>query len=213
MNSSKRTNLMAGAMLGAALWLLSSCNETSSVAQAGDNAYASNRTSSHRSLLSGTKINVSLSSNISSETAHVGDAWHGSVTENVTGQNGGNIPAGSSVDGVVAGVTPASRGSRAMLQLTVRGIQVDGHHESITANSEPVIAGSPRARNLGAIATGAVAGALIGKAVGDGKNGAVGAILGGGAAAGVVASSKGYQVVLADGTVMDFTVSQTVAMR
>ena len=213
MNPGKRNTLVSGAMLAAALWLLSSCNETSTDAQAAGNGSGVSGTTSQHAVLSGTKINVSLGSNISSETALVGDAWHGTVTENVAGQNGGMIPAGSPVDGVVAGVTPASRGSRAMLELTVRGIQVNGHNESITANSEPVIAGSPRARNLGAIAGGAVAGALIGKAVGDGKGAAVGAVLGGGAAAGVVAASKGYQVVLPDGIVMSFSVSQTVAMR
>jgi hypothetical protein len=123
------------------------------------------------------------------------------------------IPAGSQVDGVVTGALAARRGSRAMLELGVQRIRVNGHDESITASSEPVIAGSTRARNLGAIAGGAAAGALIGKAVGDGKNATVGGIIGGAAAAGVVAGSKGYQVVLTNGTVMTFTVTQTVAMR
>jgi hypothetical protein len=49
--------------------------------------------------------------------------------------------------------------------------------------------------------------------VGDGKNAAVGALIGGGAATAVVATSDGYQVVLKSGTVMTFTVNQAVAMR
>jgi hypothetical protein len=163
--------------------------------------------------MSGTTINVMLGNTISSETASVGDAWHGTVANNVEMQNGGMIPAGSQVNGVVTGATGAKRGSRAMLDLAVRGISVNGRNESVVANSEPVIAGSTRARNLGAIAGGAAAGALIGKAVGDGKNAAVGGILGGAAAAGVVAGSKGYQVVLKDGTAMSFTVNETVSMR
>ena len=56
--------------------------------------------------------------------------------------------------------------------------------------------------------------ALIGKAVGgDGKDAAVGGILGGATAAGVVAASKGYQVVLKEGTVLRFTVNESVAMK
>jgi len=208
MNHHRLNTLVSVTLLGAALWLLNSCNETSTVAQGG-----SNNTASSHSVQSGTRIDVALGGNISSETANVGDAWHGTVAQSVTVQNGGMIPAGSQVNGVVTGAIPAKRGSRAMLDLGVRSIQVNGHDESITANSEPVIAGSPRARNLGAIAGGAAAGALIGKAVGDGKNAAVGGLIGGAAAAGVVANSKGYQVVLSDGTVMSFTVSQTVAMR
>jgi hypothetical protein len=212
-NSSKRNTWIAGSMLVSALWMLNSCNETSSTAQAGGNAtekYSTPVTSS--SVLSGTRIDVSLGSNVSSETASVGDSWHGTVTENVSTQNG-TIPAGSDVDGVVTSAVAAKRGSRAMLELGVRSIRVNGHKESISASAEPVIAGSTRARNLGAIAGGAAAGALIGKVVGDGKNAAVGGLIGGAAATGVVASSKGYQVVLSDGTVMSFTVSQTVAMR
>jgi len=210
-----RTTWVSAAMLGAALWLLSSCNETGTAAQASNSSsHSSNRSVdvSH-SLMSGTNFNVALGSTISSESANVGDAWHGTMTEMVATENGGNIPAGSKVDGVVTGVTPAKRGSRAMLDLGVRSIQVDGRNVSVNASSQAVIAGSPRARNLGAIAGGAAACALIGKVVGDGKNAAVGGLIGGAAATGVVATSKGYQVVLPDGTVMGFTVDQTVAMR
>jgi hypothetical protein len=208
-----RTRIALGSatLLAASLWLLSSCNETSTAGQLAGGTPGSS-TLSH-SIVSGTTINVALGGKISSETAVAGDAWYGTVSEDVMTQNGGVIPAGSQVDGVVTGALAARRGSRAMLELGVQRIRVNGHDESITASSEPVIAGSTRARNLGAIAGGAAAGALIGKAVGDGKNATVGGIIGGAAAAGVVAGSKGYQVVLTNGTVMTFTVTQTVAMR
>lgn len=201
--------LTAAATLAAALFALNGCNETTNDAQAA-NAQAG-RTG--HTLLAGTAFNVVLGSTISSETASVGDAWHGTVQENVATQNGGMIAAGSPVHGVVVGVTAAKRGSRAMLDLGIRQIRVNGGDASVTASSEAVIAGSTRARNLGAIAGGAVAGALIGKVVGDGKNAAVGGLIGGGAATAVVAGSKGYQVVLSNGTVMSFTVNQTVAVR
>lgn len=213
MTQHKRATLVAGTLLAASLWLLNGCNETNTVAQAGNAGSEPLRTSSRPSVLSGTRISVALRSTISSEVAMVGDAWHGTVAENVDAENGGRIPAGSQVDGVISGATPAKRGSRAMLDLSVRRIRVNGRDESIVATTEPVIAGSTRARNLGAIAGGAAAGALIGKVVGDGKNAAVGGVIGGAAAAGVVAASKGYQVVLKEGTVMNFTVSETVAMR
>ncbi len=213
MEHKNRNKWIAGAMFAATLYLVVGCNETRTSSQSSGNGPAKSISTSSHAMVSGTRIDVSLGSNISSETAHVGDAWHGTVTQNVQGRDGAMVPAGSQVDGVVTGVTEAVRGSRAMLELGVRTIHVNGRSEPINATAEPVIAGSPRARNLGAIGAGAVAGALIGKAVGDGKNGAVGAVIGGGAAAGVVAGSKGYQVELHDGTVMTFSVSQTVAMR
>jgi hypothetical protein len=74
-----------------------------------------------------------------------------------------------------------------------------------------VVAGSPRARNLGAIAGGAAAGAIIGKATGD--NATKGAVIGGAIATGAVAASKGYQVVLSNGAILRFVVRDDVAVR
>ena len=199
------------ALLVCSLVALASCRSTDFSPNSRDSVEHASRTI--RAVASGTRLRVALGSTISSETANVGDPWHGTLTEAVPTDNGGMIAAGSRVRGVVANVTRAERGSRAMLDLAVRSIDVEGHMESVHAASEAVIAGSPRARNLGAIAGGAAAGAVIGKVVGDGHNSAVGGLLGGLVATGVVARSKGYQVVLPDGLVMGFTVSQTVAMR
>jgi hypothetical protein len=213
MNRRLGAYLVTGTLLAGVLWL-SGCNEPSTVGQATAGPLGTrHRDVSTRSLASGTSISVALGNTISSEHASVGDVWHGTVTENVMNGNESVIPPGSEVEGIVTAVTAAERGSRAMLDLGVRRIMVNGHYEGISATTESVIAGSPRARNLGAIAGSAAVGAAIGRMVGDGKNGTVGALIGGAAATGVVASSKGYQVVLKDGTVIVFTVSQTVAMR
>jgi len=67
---------------------------------------------------------------------------------------------------------------------------------------------SPRARNLGAVAGGAAAGALIGKAAGGGKGALIGGLIGGAAAGAGVAASKGYQVVIKEGTPLTFTVDE-----
>jgi hypothetical protein len=210
MKRNGRTTAAAAGILAAALWLVAGCNEPKTAA---NEASEPSRSAPARSIEAGTHIQVALGSGLSSETASVGDGWHGTVTERVTASNGGSIPAGSEVSGAVEAVTAAKRGSRAMLELGIRSIRVNGHDESITASAEPVIAGSTRKRNVGAVAGGALAGALLGKVVGDGKNAAVGGLVGGAATAGVVATSKGFQVVLSSGTVMNFTVRQTVAMR
>lgn len=208
-----RSFLVGGILVMASIVLLNSCNETQRTAEAGGGSSKNSETRSAGNVPAGTMLNVSLGTTISSENANSGDAWNGTVTDNVTTGGGVIIPAGSKVAGVVTGVVPAKRGDLAMLDLAVRSVEVHGKTTSLDANTQPVVAGSPRARNLGAIAGGAAAGALIGKAVGDGKNAAVGGIIGGGAAAGVVAASKGYQVMLKSGTVMNFTVNETVSMR
>jgi hypothetical protein len=161
----------------------------------------------------GTPIKVAVDAQISSETAQTGDTWTGVVKEPVVIGTAAPIPAGSIVRGVITGSLAAERGNRAFLALSVTSVTIDGREHSVAAGTDSIIAGSPRARNLGAIAGSAAAGALIGKAVGGGKGALIGAIAGGAAATGVVAKSKGYQVVLKPGTELTFTVDQQVVMK
>jgi hypothetical protein len=115
------------------------------------------------------------------------------------------------VSGVVVDAEGARRGNRAKLELGVREVRIGDRTSALKASAEPVIARSPRTRNLGAIAGGALAGALIGGATSDHPG--TGALIGGGVATGAVALSKGYQVVLHDGAVMKFVVDENVAVR
>jgi len=165
----------------------------------------------HLTVPSGSTLRVRLGQTLSSKSAREGEHWQGTVVSPVMIDGREAIPSGSAVEGVVVSSEPAERGSRARLQLGVTSVSVRDHQTALHANADPVVAGSTRTRNLGAIAGGAAAGALIGTAVG-GKTG-TGALLGGAIATGAVAASKGYQVVLSDGTVMRFVVSEKVAVR
>ena len=191
--------------------VLSGCNEEK-VAQNGTAQNGTN-SASHQSnyltVASGTPIEVTLSTALTSETAHAGDSWSGSVVNGAQG-----IPAGSSVSGTIIGAKAAQKGDRAMLDLGLTSITVAGHRYMVHGSTESIIAGSTRARNLGAIAGGAAAGALVGNAVsGSTKGTVIGGLVGGGAATAVVASSDGYQVVLKSGTPLKFTTSEAVAVR
>jgi hypothetical protein len=162
----------------------------------------------------GTTFRVRLLRTLSSESAGPGEQWSGVVTSNIVVGDRVVIPSGSSVTGTVAESRPAQRGTRSMLHLRVTSVTANGKTTPLEADAAPVVAGSPRTRNLGAIAGGAAAGALIGKAIGgDGGDAAKGAIVGGGVATGIVAASKGYQVVLGKGAVLSFTTEESVAMR
>lgn len=162
----------------------------------------------------GTGINVSVGTQISSESANVGDTWTGEVKENVIVGDRVVFPAGSVVTGTVTEAVPAEKGKRARLGIEVTSITVNGTKHPVEAGTEAIEAGSTRARNLGAMAGGAAAGALIGRAVGgSGKGALIGGLLGGAAAGAGVAASKGYQVVLKEGTVVTFNVKQAVTVR
>ena len=160
---------------------------------------------------SGTGFNVTVTSQLTSETAQPGESWTGEVKENVIVGDHVVFPAGSTVHGVITGVKPAERGSRAYLVLEVRSISANGQTQEIAANADSIIAGSTRVRNVGAVAGGAAAGALLGKAIGGGGKGAlVGGLIGGAVATGAVAASKGYQAVVKEGAVITFNVSNSV---
>ncbi len=163
---------------------------------------------------SGTAVKVTLSGAISSETAQVGDGWTGVVKDAVVIDGRTVVPAGSTVSGTVTAANAAEKGDRSMLGLGMATIVVEGHSYSAHGATQEIVAGSTRARNLGAIAGGAAAGALVGRAVGgSGKGALIGGLLGGAAAGGAVAKSKGYQVELKEGTELAFTTSEAVAVR
>jgi|WetSurMetagenome_2_1015567.scaffolds.fasta_scaffold168558_2 hypothetical protein len=163
---------------------------------------------------SGTPVAITVNTKLSSETAQVGDVWTGVVKDNVNVGEKTVIPAGSVVNGTVTEVKTAAKGDRAELALAVSSITVEGRAVPVHASTEPIIAGSTRARNVGAVAGGAAAGALIGRAVGgSGKGALIGGLIGGAAAGGAVAKSKGYQVVLKEGTELTFSTSQAVSIR
>ena len=166
-------------------------------------------------LPSGTSINVTLGTSITSETANVGDTWTGVVSSPVIVNGRTLAPAGSPAGGTVTGVTPARKGDRAMLDLGLTSFAVGNRSYRVHGTTESVIAGSTRARNLGVIGAATVAGAVIGHAIGgSGKGTLIGAIVGGGAATGAVAAkTKGYQVELKQGTPLTFTTSEAVAVR
>lgn len=162
----------------------------------------------------GTAVSISIDEAISSQTAHAGDSWTGTVKEAVIVGSAAPFPAGSTVHGVIEGVQGAEKGSRAYLVLRVTSIEANGSTHEVSASADSLIAGSTRKRNLGAIAGGAAAGALLGKAIGgSGKGAVIGGILGGAAATGAVAASKGFQVEVEKGKVMTFHVDNDTKVK
>jgi len=162
----------------------------------------------------GSGIKISIAAQLTSETAQSGDTWSGEVTTPLVIGTSAPIPAGSKVSGVIASAKAAEKGSRAHLVLAVRTIEVNGRTYHIHATADSLIAGSTRARNVGAVAGSAGAGALIGKAIGgSGKGALVGGLIGGLVGTGAVASSKGYQVVVKEGTELTFTTDDVVVMK
>jgi len=164
--------------------------------------------SSGLGIASGTPVSVTVHETMSSGTVSEGEAWQGTVADNVYRGDRLVIPAGSTVSGTVVRALSAERGNRAELQLALSSVNVNGHSYRLHGSSEPVVAGSPRVRNVGAVAGGTAAGAILGHAIGKSSKGTlIGGILGGTAAGVAVARSKGYQAVIRSGSRLEFTAS------
>ena len=214
-----RSHWITSATLVAAFAFLGCRSEQQASQSAADNSTSSTTHSSTAriadlSLPSGTSINVTLGTGLSSETANLGDAWTGVVSSPVVVNGRTLAPAGSVAGGTVTGVLAAHKGNRAMLDLGLTSFTVGDRTYRVHGTTEAIIAGSPRARNLGAIGAATAAGAIVGHAIGgSGKGTLIGAIVGGGAATGVVSQTKGWQVVMKQGTPLTFTTSEAVAVR
>ena len=208
----RRTLFVISAVLVAAA-VSSGCKNDSQLAESGTRGTTINRIGGVN-LPASTSIDITLASSLTSETASIGSPWTGSVRNAVVLDGRNVIPAGSSVTGTVTAVKAARKGDRAMLDLGLSSITIGNRSYRVQGGTEVIIAGSTRARNLGAIGAATVAGAIVGHQIGHSDKGTlIGGLIGGAAATGVVSQTEGYQVELRAGTAITFTTSQVVAVR
>jgi hypothetical protein len=177
-----------------------------------DQANAANR--SRRAVVpAGTTMSVRLDEKISTEHATNGDRWSGTVSQSVYSGGREAIPAGSHVTGVVTRTAHGTHNSRARLDLAVREVTVDGRSYAVAAEAPPIIAGTKRAKKIGAILGGAAAGALVGRAVSGSKRGTlIGGALGGAATYGLTRDAF-RTLQLKPGTVVQFTTREEMVAR
>ncbi len=166
------------------------------------------RWSRNMTIRAGTPIDVRLDSRISTEDNNSGDAWTGTVFRDVLSPSGRRvlIPRGTQVEGVV---TYAEQGghNRGRLDLAVRSIEMNGDMRRLNASTEPIVADSKRAKQIGAVVGGAAVGGILGHAIGGDKGGILGGLLGGAAGYGATRHS-GRTMTLRSGTVITFTTTQ-----
>ena len=151
-----RRRFLAALLAAAALPLLSGCMDGTADAGRGATASAAALTdeASPLTVPDGTQMAVRLDSNLSSESAQVGDPWSGTVVTGVTIGSQKVIPSGSAVRGIVTGAQPAARGTRAMLDLAIQEVSIAGAPRPLAAGTPAILADLPAAP-----ATGEVAGA------------------------------------------------------
>ena len=74
----------------------------------------------------GTAVSVRIDSKISTEDAHAGDAWSGTVSQSVFTGGRVMIPAGSPVTGVVTAAAQGTHNEQPYVDLAVRQVNMNG---------------------------------------------------------------------------------------
>lgn len=167
--------------------------------------------SNNSAIPSGQEIDVRLESQLSSDTAQVEQRFEATTVADLFRGNDVLIPAGSTVRGVISGVTKTTRMERkgsltvAFDQLTVRGRDYPIRGTVTQAIESEGIKGE--ANRIGA---GAGVGAIIGGIIGGVKGALLGVLIGGG---GTVAATEGKDVTLPAGTILRVRLDTPPAIR
>src|SRR6185369_8688974 len=138
----------------------------------------------------GTSVQVRIDENLSSETANVGQIFHGSLAAKVVANGRTLFPRGAIVIGEVVSVERSGRLSRpGELELGLRSIRTGGRTYVVAVRTIVIKGDSHTKSNVTKIGGGTAMGALIGAIAGGGKGAAIGAGVGAAAGTGVAAGT------------------------
>jgi hypothetical protein len=149
----------------------------------------------------GTAIPVRMNTELSSETAQVGQTFEGTLAEPVK-IGGTTLARGTVVRGKVTDAKSSGR-LKAPGELSLRLTSVGGH--TVNTSTFAMKGKSHTKSNATKIGGGAAAGALIGGLAGGGKGAAIGAGVGAGAGTGVAAATGKEPAVVKPEEVITFT--------
>jgi len=209
-----RSMAIAAWMIPVCLATWSGCRDKNETQAKGERTEVRRSEAVPVTLAAGTAVSGALQNTISTETSQVGQAVVLKTTTPVVVGGQTVVPAGSTVHGSVTHVRRAGR-MKGAAELTVRFTELvlpNGQHRAATF--EPVrhyIRGDGK-ETAAEIGGGAAVGGILGGAIGGGdgalKGGAIGAAVG----TGVAVATKGEQIVLPAGHVMQIRLAAPVPM-
>jgi hypothetical protein len=164
----------------------------------------------------GTTLRVKLDNALGSDVSHVEDQVRASLAQPVSRDGADVVPAGSRLTGTVTAAQPSAKVTgRARLAFRFDELAIGGHGERLEIDTRPVVveAAGTKQKDAEKIGIGAAAGAIIGGLVGGGSGAAKGALIGGGAGTAAVLTTRGDEVHLAQGTVVDVRLAQPLTFQ
>jgi hypothetical protein len=154
----------------------------------------------------GSLVVVRLASDVSSQTAHVGDRVKGFLDQDLAADGRMVAPRGAAVYGVVSAVDTGSKmKGQPKLSVTLTDMQVGGTVRSV--KTQPVSATGGTGTGTKKVVGGAALGATIGAIAGGGEGAAIGAAVGAGAGGVATAASSVKPAVIAAQMPQAFTLA------
>jgi hypothetical protein len=162
----------------------------------------------------GTQFSVSLQTGLSTKTTRVGDRFEGSISSPVSVNGRVAIPAGADVSGhVILAEQPGKASGRGQLQLSYDKVTFGGHSYDLSTNSQVYESKSGTTKDVALIGGGAVAGGVVGGVLGGKDDIAKGAAVGAGAGTGAALLTRGPQLTIERGTVLNASLDQALSVR
>lgn len=162
----------------------------------------------------GTQLSIRINQELNSETAQVGDVFHGSISTPVSIEGRTVIPTSADVEGRVVDVKSAGRfAGQSDLVIELTKLTMNGKSYAISSDHWSKQGNGRGKATAAKVGGGAALGAVLGGIFGGGKGAAIGAAAGAGAGTGVSAATKGQQIILKPETVLSFQLQSPVTVQ
>lgn len=162
----------------------------------------------------GTPLRIRLDQTIDVKHSHAGERFHGVIAEPVIVNGATAIPSGSFASGEI--LEAHRRGhfkGRSILELTLTGIDVNGHHYHINTATDVRTKKGKGKRSAAFIGGGAGLGMLVGGVATGGVGLLVGGLAGGGAGTLGAAFTGNRDIKIPAETVMTFRLAEPIELR
>ena len=165
-------------------------------------------------LPAGTALPLQMTSAISSESAQVETPVSARLSNAVVINGDTVIPAGAVLTGTVTDVERSGRvKGRAHIAFAFNEVQMNNGREDLRTDPVNFEAEATKGEDATKVGAGAVGGAILGGILGGKKGAAKGAIAGGAVGGGVVAATRGKEVVVVEGTNVTATLAAPLTLR
>ena len=159
----------------------------------------------------GTSLSVTLLTEVASNTSKVEDPVKGSIAKAVTISGVTALPVGTQMLGSVTEVAESGRvKGKATVAFRFDRLMINGETVRVQTATVQGTAAKDTKSDVKKGGLGAGAGAIVGGVIGGGKGAAIGAVAGG---AGTVLATKGSEVDIPSGTVVNVLVQDPITVR